>query len=150
MQPVVGPEEITGWAMSDTYIIEVGSQPAGIIVRAPGGYRFFAASHRFNRLEGQIFRNRARPSARPGVLPAGCRWRRNRQRPSFSGQSLVAARDSSFQSLPCFCQFIRMCRFCGVFLPSVNSCSPTKLKRTMAVGPTTRTVGSLYSSDVHL
>jgi hypothetical protein len=57
VQPVVSPEEITGWAMSDTYIIEVGSQPAGIIVRAPGGYRFFAASHRFNRLEGQIFRN---------------------------------------------------------------------------------------------
>ena len=28
--------------MSDTYIIEVGSQPAGIIVRAPGGYRFSA------------------------------------------------------------------------------------------------------------
>ena len=24
--------------MSDTYIIEVGSQPAGIIVRVPGGY----------------------------------------------------------------------------------------------------------------
>ena len=23
----------------------------------PGGYRFFAASHRFNRLEGQLFRN---------------------------------------------------------------------------------------------
>jgi len=43
--------------MSDTYIIEVGSQPAGIIVRTPDGYRFFAASHRFNRLEGQIFRN---------------------------------------------------------------------------------------------
>src|ERR1043166_4426612 len=35
--------------MSDTYIIEVGSQPAGIIVRAPGGYRFFVASHRFTR-----------------------------------------------------------------------------------------------------
>jgi len=65
-------------------------------------------------------------------------------------QSLVAARDRSFQSLPCFCQFIRMCRFCGVFLPSVNSCSPTKLKRTMAAGPTTRIVGSLYSSEVHL
>ena len=57
MQPVVSPEEIRDWVMSDTYIIEVGSQPAGIIVRAPGGYRFFAASHRFNRLEGQIFRN---------------------------------------------------------------------------------------------
>ena len=27
--------------MSDTYIIEVGSQPAGIIVRAPGGYRWY-------------------------------------------------------------------------------------------------------------
>jgi hypothetical protein len=43
--------------MSDTYIIEVGSQPAGIVVRGPDGYRFFAASHRFNRLDGQIFRN---------------------------------------------------------------------------------------------
>jgi hypothetical protein len=43
--------------MSDSYIIEVGSQPAGIVVRNPEGYRFFAASHRFNRLEGQTFRN---------------------------------------------------------------------------------------------
>ena len=42
--------------MSDSYIIEVSSQPAGIVVRGPGGYRFFAASHRFDRLEGQIFR----------------------------------------------------------------------------------------------
>jgi hypothetical protein len=43
--------------MSETYIIEVASQPAGIVVRNPEGYRFFAASHRFNRMEGQIFRN---------------------------------------------------------------------------------------------
>jgi hypothetical protein len=43
--------------MSDTYIIEVGSQPAGIVVRDPNGYRFFAASHRFSRLEGRRFRN---------------------------------------------------------------------------------------------
>jgi hypothetical protein len=43
--------------MSDTYIIEVGAGPAGIVVRNPEGYRFFAASHRFNRLEGQVFRN---------------------------------------------------------------------------------------------
>jgi hypothetical protein len=43
--------------MSDTYIIEIGSQAAGIVVRDPGGYRFFAASHRFNRLEGQLFRS---------------------------------------------------------------------------------------------
>jgi hypothetical protein len=43
--------------MSDTYIIEVGSQPAGIVVRNPEGYLFFAASHRFNPLDGQLFRN---------------------------------------------------------------------------------------------
>ena len=43
--------------MSDTYIIEVGSKPAGTVVRDTGGYRFFAASHKFNRLEGQLFRN---------------------------------------------------------------------------------------------
>jgi len=43
--------------MSDRYIIEVGSIPAGIVIRDSGGYRFFAASHRFNRLEGQLFRN---------------------------------------------------------------------------------------------
>jgi hypothetical protein len=43
--------------MSDTYIIEVGSQAAGIVVREADGYRFFAASHRFNALEGQLFRN---------------------------------------------------------------------------------------------
>ena len=43
--------------MSDTYIIEVGSQAAGIVVRDADGYRFFAATHRFNLLEGQLFRN---------------------------------------------------------------------------------------------
>jgi hypothetical protein len=42
--------------MSDTYIIEVFSQPAGIVVRDPEGFRFFAASSRFYRLEGQVFR----------------------------------------------------------------------------------------------
>ena len=43
--------------MSDIYIIEVGSQAAGIVVRDREGYRFFAASHRFNPIEGQVFRN---------------------------------------------------------------------------------------------
>jgi hypothetical protein len=43
--------------MSDTYIIEVSSNPAGIIVREVRGYRFFAANDRFSRLEGQLFRN---------------------------------------------------------------------------------------------
>ena len=43
--------------MSDTFIIEVASQTAGIVVRDPDGYRFFSATHRFNPLEGQLFRS---------------------------------------------------------------------------------------------
>jgi len=42
--------------MSDTYIIEVSSEAAGIVVREKSGFRFFAATHRFNPLEGRIFR----------------------------------------------------------------------------------------------
>jgi hypothetical protein len=49
--------ESDGLEMSDTYIIEVRSQAAGIVVRDREGYRFFAASHRFNPIEGQVFRN---------------------------------------------------------------------------------------------
>jgi hypothetical protein len=52
--------------MSDTYIIEVNSQAAGIVVRNPGGYRFFAAAHRFNAMEGQLFRN-AREAERAAI-----------------------------------------------------------------------------------
>ena len=55
--------------MSDTYIIEVASQTAGIVVRNPDGYRFFAATHRFNPLEGQLFRN-AREAERAAQLLA--------------------------------------------------------------------------------
>ena len=43
--------------MSDAYIIEFGSQPVGIVVRDEYGYRFFAASRRFYRMEGELFRN---------------------------------------------------------------------------------------------
>jgi hypothetical protein len=50
--------------MSNNYIIEVGSKTAGIVVRK--GYRFFAATHRFNALEGQLFRN-AREAERAAV-----------------------------------------------------------------------------------
>jgi len=52
--------------MSDTYIIEVNSQAAGIVVRNPDGYRFFAAADRFNPLEGLLFRN-AREAERVAV-----------------------------------------------------------------------------------
>jgi hypothetical protein len=55
-----------GQDMSDTYIIEVGSQPAGIVVRHPDGYRFFAATHRFNPMEGRLFRN-AREAERAAI-----------------------------------------------------------------------------------
>lgn len=43
--------------MSDTYIIEVSSEAAGIVVRGKGGFRFFAANQRFNPLEGRLFRS---------------------------------------------------------------------------------------------
>ena len=41
--------------MSDRYIIEVESQAAGIVVRNPEGFRFFAASSQFHSLEGRLF-----------------------------------------------------------------------------------------------
>jgi hypothetical protein len=43
--------------MSDCYIIEVNSKPAGVVVRNEQGFRFFAASQRFGRMEGKLFRN---------------------------------------------------------------------------------------------
>ena len=43
--------------MPDSYIIEVSSQAAGIVVRDVSGYRFFAAIEPFYRLEGQLFRH---------------------------------------------------------------------------------------------
>jgi hypothetical protein len=56
--PVIDPEfRKSRLGMSQTYIIEIGSQPAGIVVRNPEGYMFFAAAHRFNKLDGQLFRN---------------------------------------------------------------------------------------------
>jgi hypothetical protein len=43
--------------MPDSYIIEVSSQAAGIVVRDAAGYRFFAASQPFYRLDGRLFRH---------------------------------------------------------------------------------------------
>src|SRR5215469_3086736 len=63
-------------------------------------------------------------------------------------QSLVDARDRSFQSAPCFCQFIRIWRLVLLFLPSATDwLSPTQWNRTIAAVPTTRICGSRYSSD---
>ena len=43
--------------MSDAYVVQVGGQTAGIVVRdtAAESFSFFAATHRFNALEGQQF-----------------------------------------------------------------------------------------------
>jgi hypothetical protein len=52
--------------MSDSYIIEVSSRAAGIVVRDAAGYRFFAASQPFYRLDGRLFRS-ARDAERAAV-----------------------------------------------------------------------------------
>jgi len=43
--------------MSKSFIIEIHSKAAGIVVRNPDGYRFFAASDRFAAIEGRLFRS---------------------------------------------------------------------------------------------
>jgi hypothetical protein len=43
--------------MPDSYIIEVFSRAAGIVVRDAQGYRFFAASEPYYRLDGRLFRH---------------------------------------------------------------------------------------------
>ncbi len=49
--------------MSDNYIIEIRPKfthvtvQAGIVVRDGNGFRFFAAAHAFNALEGQLFKS---------------------------------------------------------------------------------------------
>lgn len=58
--------------MSDSYIIEVSSEPAGIVVRDKAGFRFFAAAPRFFRLEGQLFRS-AREAERAAARFVGGR-----------------------------------------------------------------------------
>src|SRR6516165_9514157 len=64
------------------------------------------------------------------------------------GQSLVDARDRSFQSPPCFCQFIRIWRLVLLFLPSgTDSLSVIQWSRKIAAEPNTRICGSRYSSD---
>jgi hypothetical protein len=49
--------------MSDNYVIEIRPKAAGItvqagiIVRDGRGFRFFAATHAFNPLDGHLFKN---------------------------------------------------------------------------------------------
>src|SRR5262249_33493757 len=82
---------------------------------------------------------------------ANCVWVVDRVCPHRSlrrDQSFVAARESSFHSPPCFCQFIRIERLAELLAPSATAwASCIQWKRTMATSPTTRVVRSLYSSD---
>jgi hypothetical protein len=43
--------------MSKAFVIEVGSRAAGIVVHDGRCYRFYAAAHEFNGLEGRDFRS---------------------------------------------------------------------------------------------
>jgi hypothetical protein len=52
--------------MSDSFIIEVSSKAAGIVVRESFGYRFFAAAQPYFRLDGRLFRS-ARDAERAAV-----------------------------------------------------------------------------------
>jgi len=61
--------------MSDTYSSKSGRQARGIVVRSPGGLRLLPATHRFNAMEGQLFRNaagRAGAGASPTAIYDSC------------------------------------------------------------------------------
>jgi hypothetical protein len=51
--------------MHSAYIIEIDEEAVGIAARDRGGFRFHAAVHAFNRLDGQIF-----PSVREATRAA--------------------------------------------------------------------------------
>jgi hypothetical protein len=56
-----------GKTMFDSYVIEVSSKTAGIVVRDKSGFRFFASNHDFDSLEGRYFRS-AREAERAAIL----------------------------------------------------------------------------------
>jgi len=57
MPVICADQEMQTNGMSDSYIIEVSSQAAGIVVRDRLGYRFFAAAQPYFRLDGRLFRS---------------------------------------------------------------------------------------------
>jgi hypothetical protein len=65
--------------MYDTYIIETRKGAAGIVVRDGRGFRFFAASHAFNGLEGQVFGTPKEAEAAALRHVAGARAKTSRQ-----------------------------------------------------------------------
>jgi hypothetical protein len=73
--------------MFDNYVIEIRPKAAGItvqagiVVRDGRGFRFFAATHAFNPLEGQLFKNprEAEKAALRQVTGASAQGRAARQ-----------------------------------------------------------------------
>ncbi len=55
------PTSAVASSRSDNYVIEIqptgATVQAGIVVRDGRGFRFFAATHAFNPLEGHLFKN---------------------------------------------------------------------------------------------
>ena len=43
--------------MSTAYVIEAADSSAGIVIRERAGFRFFAASQRFGRLDRRLFKS---------------------------------------------------------------------------------------------
>jgi len=55
--------------MSTAYVIEAADISAGLVIRERAGFRFFAASHRFGRFDGRIFKTiRAAERAIDGLV----------------------------------------------------------------------------------
>jgi hypothetical protein len=73
--------------MSQNYIIEVHEQAAGIIVRDGPKYRFFAATHAFNPLEGRLFKNPR--EAERAVKDFLCARKAGRRSFAFEGATFV-------------------------------------------------------------
>lgn len=76
--------------MFDNYIIEVHSQAAGIVVREQRGFRFFAAHHAFNALEGRVFKN-PRDAENAALRHVGPRRHLQGQAPGWSAWRQTAA-----------------------------------------------------------
>jgi hypothetical protein len=73
--------------MADAYIIEAGDAPAGIAVREPGGFRFYASRHPFYRIENHVFRSLGALRTVLDGIPAGAAGDRDAEAHSLTHSS---------------------------------------------------------------
>jgi len=69
--------------MSDRFLVEFERRPAGVAVRVPGGFRFFASDPDFGTLEGSVF-----PRVRSLMAQVTRRGRAVRRRRTPAGRGL--------------------------------------------------------------